>query len=159
MQEDDFGKVAKCNLLEGRDIAELMVEGGHVLDVRKFSSEKYSQFAVAGIHKKLWLTETCQKVVLKSQGLDITDLFAWAGVFGADRHDNLGLCGDDLKSLGTIFSATIAAHCAAVCLTGLRRCKPVSLSSIMSPPIRWRSKSHITTTRDTMGSSHCLPSA
>jgi len=60
--EDEYGRtVAKCFLPDGRDLSEELVRQGLAIDWPKFSDGKYSSFEVAGIRKKLWLTDARQK--------------------------------------------------------------------------------------------------
>ncbi|WP_271880492.1 thermonuclease family protein [Phaeobacter italicus] len=60
--EDQYGRtVAKCFLPDGRDLSEELVKQGLAIDWPKFSGGKYSSFEVAGIRKKLWLTDARQK--------------------------------------------------------------------------------------------------
>ncbi|MEP1611142.1 MAG: thermonuclease family protein [Roseobacter sp.] len=60
--EDEYGcTVAKCFLPDGRDPSEELVKQGLAIDWPKFSGGRYSNHEVAGIRKKLWRADACQK--------------------------------------------------------------------------------------------------
>lgn len=54
-------RVAICYTAEGRDIGELMVSGGHVLDCARYSDMKYRQFEPMAIRNTLTQKPYCRR--------------------------------------------------------------------------------------------------
>lgn len=54
-------RVAICYTAEGRDIGELMVRGGHVLDCARYSNYRYRQFEPMAIRNTLTQKPYCRK--------------------------------------------------------------------------------------------------
>ncbi|WP_417604295.1 thermonuclease family protein [Primorskyibacter flagellatus] len=60
--QDDYGRtVAKCHLLDGRDLSAEMVKLGLAIDWPKFSGGKYRSLELPDARKKLWLADARQK--------------------------------------------------------------------------------------------------
>ena len=60
--KDDFGRtVARCTLLDGRDLSAEMVKLGLAIDWPKYSGGQYLAFETPDARKKLWLADARQK--------------------------------------------------------------------------------------------------
>lgn len=59
---DDYGRtVARCHLLDGRDLSAEMVRAGLAIDWAKYSGGLYRPLETSDARRKLWLADARQK--------------------------------------------------------------------------------------------------
>lgn len=61
-EQDKYGRtVAKCSLVDGRDLSAEMVRAGLAIDWAKFSGGQYRALETPDARRKLWLADARQK--------------------------------------------------------------------------------------------------